>query len=120
MQKSSVVPQKPNLEQQTFSGHLSCPGAEPFPHSASASQLEVQLPPLETSVQKVSPKPQSPVLPLQHAPYSHGRVSNVRLPDRDSNEKKSARLHTVRQEGRFRWGGWSRLLEGLLALQLGQ
>ena len=75
VQNSGSVPQKPNCEQQTFNGHLSCPGAEPSPHSASASQLEVQLPPFETSVQKSPPKPQSPELPLQHAPCPHANIS---------------------------------------------
>jgi hypothetical protein len=40
---TSVVPQKPSLEQQTFKGHVAESGKAYCPHSAFASQLEMQV-----------------------------------------------------------------------------
>ena len=68
-QKSFVVPQNPNLLQQTFRGHFSFDDhCEPQPgsHSDFWSQEDVQLP----APQKVGPRPQTP--PLLQQPSLHG------------------------------------------------
>jgi hypothetical protein len=40
--RTLVDPQNPNSEQQTLIGHVALPGTPYWPHSALASQLEMQ------------------------------------------------------------------------------
>lgn len=40
---TSVVPQNPDMEQQTFRGHVADSGRAYCPHSAFASQFEMQV-----------------------------------------------------------------------------
>jgi len=71
-QKSSVVPQNPNCEQQTFNGQSSSPAGAFGPHWALASQFEVHGPPAATVVQNGAPYPQYPESALQQAPLAQG------------------------------------------------
>ena len=73
-QKSSVVPQKPNLLQQTFKGQFSLDDhAEPQPgsHSDFWSHEDVQLP----VPQKVGPRPHTP--PLLQQPRLQGLLAEL-------------------------------------------
>lgn len=66
-QKSEVVPQKPNWEQQTFKGQFPSPDFAYSPHGAVALQLDIQT----SAAQLDGENEHTPVL-LQQAPLTQG------------------------------------------------
>jgi hypothetical protein len=87
-QKSDVVPQKPYCEQQTFNGHVFLSAGAYCPHSASASQFDVQFP----DPQNDGPKPQNPEFEQQ--PILQGWLAEQSY-CAEANEMKRAAMKAI-------------------------